>query len=184
MCSIWRSVLTDIDSEKNSFLLITGKKMWYSWIYLPSSDEHCCLNWPKIVGIYNHATYWRLLVAHKPCLRFYAKTLRLFHTLSCVENMLREKFLLKYTLTILSFVLHGATQIYVHECLAADVVTVSTMKAFKNQLEAHFKKTHGTVVRLTSTECVVHMYSLVFLSCLLFLLLSKLNRVHGYVPVP
>ncbi len=47
--------------------------------------------------------------------------------------------------------------------LPAKVVTASSVKAFKNKLEAHLKNLQETVARVTATERTVLAYALVFL---------------------
>ncbi len=47
--------------------------------------------------------------------------------------------------------------------LPAKVVMASSMKAFKNKLEAHLKNLEETVARVTATERTVLAYALVFL---------------------
>ncbi len=69
--------------------------------------------------------------------------------------------------------------------LPAEVFTASSVKMFKNKLEAHLKSLQR-IARVTATERTVLAYALMFL--LVFLLTSVknrlLNRVQGYVPLP
>ncbi len=70
--------------------------------------------------------------------------------------------------------------------LSADVVTDSSVKTFKNKLDAHLKKHPQTVARVTATERTVHAYAVVYLLIFLYIPLKNriLNRAQGYVPLP